>query len=248
MNFNLHNIHKNNIHENNIQFYSQQVDNCMTDKILFEKFINVKNCNGVFLELGACDGVYLSNTYALEKYLGFTGVLIEPGEKFFNNLIKNRPNCKNFNYLVGTNEGEIDYIGDATGVGGALHILEKTHDYGHNYWIDTWKLNKNNITKVSCRKLSDILKEANIKYIDFWSLDVEGAELEVLKTMDWSIPVYFICMEVTAWGEIGKQNIEECRQILRANGFTTDGKRYGLDEFWINENYFRKNLLFSNNR
>jgi hypothetical protein len=65
--------------------------------------------------------------------------------------------------------------------------------------------------------------------------------------MDWTIPVYFICMEVTAWGEVGRKNVEECRQILRVNGFTTDGKRYGLDEFWINENYFRKNILFSNN-
>ncbi len=54
-------------------------------------------------------------------------------------------------------------------------------------------------------------------------------------------------MEVTAWGEVGRKNVEECRQILRVNGFTTDGKRYGLDEFWINENYFRKNILFSNN-
>uniref|UniRef100_A0A6C0KHW4 Methyltransferase FkbM domain-containing protein n=1 Tax=viral metagenome TaxID=1070528 RepID=A0A6C0KHW4_9ZZZZ len=229
-----------------VQLYSQLVNGYMTDQLLLNNFINVKNCHGVFLELGACDGIYLSNTYALEKYLNFTGVLIEPGKNSFNELIKNRPNCKNFNCLVGTDEEYVEYIGDGTGVGGPLKLLENTQkNQSEKNWIDAWKLNRNDVTKIKCRKLSDILHEAQIKYIDFWSLDVEGSELEVLKTMDWSIPVYIICIEVTAWGDDGKNMIEECRNILRSQGFVSDEKRYGLDEFWINENYFRKNILFS---
>jgi len=62
--------------------------------------------------------------------------------------------------------------------------------------------------------------------------------------MDWAIPVYIICIEVSAWGENGQRDVEECRKILESKGFTSDGVRYGLDEWWINENYFRKDLLY----
>lgn len=224
--------------------YSQEIHNHRADVTLIKKYLNVKRDDGIFLELGACDGIYLSNTKALEDYLNYKGVLIEPGPKYFKKLITNRPKCKNYNCIISNKDGFIDYIGDETGVGGPTHILNEIEDKNNRKWIDAWKLNKQNINKVLSRKLSDILHECNIKYIDFWSLDVEGSELEVLKTMDWSIPVYIICMEVSSWGTQGEKNVEECRNILRNNGFTSDGIRYGLDEWWINENYYRKNLLY----
>jgi hypothetical protein len=41
-----------------------------------------------------------------------------------------------------------------------------------------------------------MLKKAAVKYIDFFILDVEGAELMVLETMDWSIPVRVFVVEM----------------------------------------------------
>ena len=212
--------------------------------MLLNQILNIKRNDGIFLELGACDGIYLSNTKALEDNLEYSGILIEPSISHYNNLIKNRPKCKNYNCIVSNKVGLIDFIGDGTGVGGPLHILDKVKDNNNRTWIDAWKLDKNNIKQVLSKKLSDILHESNITYIDFWSLDVEGSELEVLETMDWNIPIYIICIEVTCWGENGKKNVEKCRNILRNQGFTSDGIRYGLDEWWINNNYFRKDLLF----
>lgn len=45
-----------------------------------------------YLELGALDGKDISNTWALEHTLGWTGILIEPGPVNFASLSKNRPN------------------------------------------------------------------------------------------------------------------------------------------------------------
>jgi hypothetical protein len=41
-----------------------------------------------------------------------------------------------------------------------------------------------------------LLAAADIRHIDFFSLDVQGAELSVLKTMDWSIPVEILLVEL----------------------------------------------------
>ena len=64
-------------------YYSQSGE----DKIMYEKFLN-KIQNGVFLEMGACDGVLYSNTLFLEKTCGWTGILIEPHPNQFEKLKK----------------------------------------------------------------------------------------------------------------------------------------------------------------
>src|SRR3954469_18651828 len=48
--------------------------------------------NGFFLELGAGDGLWISNTLLLERQFNWTGILIEP-TSVFERLRKNRPNC-----------------------------------------------------------------------------------------------------------------------------------------------------------
>ena len=215
--------------------YSQCVRGHRADIDLLQHFLNVPDVSGVFLEMGACDGVLYSNTKLLEEKLNYTGILIEPGIGFYKKLIKNRPKCKNYNLAISNKEGEVSFIGKETAVGGVVNSLS-------NNWIRDWKLNTNEIYNIKTTKLSSVLKDSEVKYIDLWSLDVEGSELEVLEGMDWDIPVYIIIIEVAH--DVYKDKTEKCREILRKQGFTCDGIRRGLDEFWINNNYFRKDLLF----
>lgn len=67
-------------------FYSQQAE----DFFIYRNFINQYCEDGIFLELGACNGIKYSNTLFFEKNLGFKGILIEPVEKMFKDLKKNR--------------------------------------------------------------------------------------------------------------------------------------------------------------
>ena len=46
---------------------------------------------------------------------------------------------------------------------------------------------------VPCRPISAMLELAGVRSIDLFSLDVEGGELLVLQTFDWSIPVRLSC-------------------------------------------------------
>ena len=49
--------------------------------------------NGFFIEIGASDGIELSNTYLLETQYGWKGICCEPIPNKFEKLVKNRPNA-----------------------------------------------------------------------------------------------------------------------------------------------------------
>ena len=59
--------------------------------------------------------------------------------------------------------------------------------------------------------------------------------------MDWSIPVYVICIELDGHNE---EKDEKCREILRENGFVFE-HRMCINEFWCNPLYYRIDLLYN---
>ena len=86
------------------------------------------------------------------------------------------------------------------------------------------KLPQNNgyeIIDVTTVKLSKILKDENITHIDFLSIDTEGSELDILKTIDFSkVYIYLIIIEdnygdpniITFFEERGYKFIEHIAQ------------------------------------
>ena len=57
---------------------------------------------GTFVEIGANDGLHMSNSYFFERYLGWRGLCVEASPQIFSLLERNRPNCTNINALVAT--------------------------------------------------------------------------------------------------------------------------------------------------
>jgi len=228
-----------------MKFYSQQGE----DKLIFDKYINYRN--GFFIELGAMDGVIYSNSLFFENELNWTGVLIEPTNQF-NDLVKNRPNCYNFNFAISDKIGEIEFIGNGA-LGGITETMQDTHRIG-------WRLdNEYDVIKVKASPISNLISNLDIKRVDIFSIDVEGGELEVLNTFDWNIPVYLILIEgnYTA-SEIEKSNwinnpnsnglildqkyidrTNKCTEILISNGFEFI-ENVGCNQIWINKNNSRK--------
>ena len=64
----------------NRKYFSQEHQDEWVDKYLKQK------TNGIFLEVGAVDGVSLSNTLFFERERNWTGILIEPNNNFYNRL------------------------------------------------------------------------------------------------------------------------------------------------------------------
>ena len=73
--------------------------------------------NKTFLEFGATDGFELSNTYLLENYSKWKGVLAEPDPQWHKQLKKNRPNTKIITDCIWKKSGEtVDFLSSEDGV------------------------------------------------------------------------------------------------------------------------------------
>lgn len=210
-------------------FFGQQGE----DIFIFNHFLNVYNESGIFVELGGMDGVTYSNTKVFEDYFGYKGVLIEPTIQY-QNMIRYRPQCKNFHVAVGLEVGHVKMKGTyaTAGMVDTMHpdFADRHHPISEEY-------------EVPALPFHDILKMADIPYIDLLSIDVEGGELIVLKTMNFNIPVYVIVIELDGYNS---EKDEACRTILKEEGFSFF-KRFTNNEFWVNESYFRKQLLYDSN-
>lgn len=135
--------------------------------------------DGFFLEMGATDGIYVSNTLVLERDYGWNGICVEPNPRDFANLQKNR-NCICVNKCADEVEGEVEFL-LAGEVGGIIddetdNSYEKRKDK-----IDDLR-DKGNVIRVQTVTLETLLDECDAPpVIDYFSLDVEGAETRVLR-------------------------------------------------------------------
>ena len=195
-----------------MRYHSQQSE----DIYLHNKFFNYRD--GFFIELGAMDGVEYSNTKFFEDTLGWTGILIEPTYQY-QWLVRNRPNCKNYNYAISLTEGEVDFAGYGA-LGGIVNTLSPSH-------IKAWGINVANSYKVKSIPIRNLLTD--VKKVDFFSVDVEGGEYDVLQTYDWNIPTYIVLIELH---EPEKNQL--CRDFLISKGFEFDAT-VGANEVWVNK-------------
>ena len=148
--------------------------------------------NGFFLEMGAGDGIWISNTLLLEKDYAWTGILIEPTGAF-ERLVRNRPNATCLKEYVANEEKEVTFFevfdrgqasinqaaeGNTLLSGVREDITEAQGDETNSEWGQFQQAYKS-----MARPLEVLLDENNAPtVIDYFSLDVEGYEYEVLRS------------------------------------------------------------------
>ena len=206
------------------------------DKFIHENYISEPFDNGSFLEMGAMNGIRFSNTKFFEDNMGFNqGVLIEPQPHMFEKLKLNRPNCECFNLAIHSEKKSVEFISNKSRDWSGCVNHDESEKHIQAFHSGKQKDNNSYTETIPADRLDSILQKSKLKYIDFWSLDVEGSELQCLNSMDWSIPVGLICVE-------NSSHPEEIHDIISNNGLTLIQQR-GSDGFYFNFNYFRKNLF-----
>lgn len=181
-----------------------------------EKFvINLLNYkkNGIFIEVGGMDGIRHSNTYLLENKYNWNGILIEASPVLYNKLKYNRK-CFTENVLLNndfSNNVEYLYIKNEKGPDGLQGIINN-YELNHLQRIKK-ELNETNtiakILKMNTIPIQVLFDKYKLYNIDYFSLDVEGSELQILKGID------FDKTNINIFGiEINYEYSEKCKNII----------------------------------
>lgn len=142
--------------------------------------------NGFFVEAGACDGFYESNTYFLERARGWSGLLIEPTPVFARAARRARGRSRVVECALVPDGFAEDFI--ELRFGGSMTVIE---DESAPVWVSAVKEGialdqPEHVYRAPARTLSQVLDETGAPEVDLLSLDVEGFEAQVLDGLDFA--------------------------------------------------------------
>ena len=183
--------------------------------------MHLTNCrrSGSYLEIGGADGFTHSNTYSLECKFGWQGSLVEPDPDQFSILKKVRSARNSLFRNAIAPDGAKSTI--RLRKAGQLSSLE---GYEGEDMHSAVRMRSRSFARVQAISLASILLAKNY---DYFSLDIEGAELKILQGLDWDIinkPSI-----ITVECNFRRADGEAIEELLKNNGY----KIYFPDHEWL---------------
>jgi len=188
-------------------YYSQHGQ----DYIIINEIFKGKR-DGYFLDMGAADGKFISNTYALEKYYGWNGICVEPNKELFEGLNRNRK-CITVNKLVYDNIDKVWFLNDQT----TSRIISDKDDYDPAC-----------LEEIETITLDNLLRDNKApEIIEYFSLDVEGAEYRILESF--SFDYIFLAMTI-------ESPTMRIQNLLKKHNYIYSGKMpVGVDGLFLHK-------------
>jgi len=164
-------------------FYSQYKQDEYLETTIFKGYKD-----GFYVDVGSHDGVSLNNTLYFERNNNWRGINIEPIKGVFDKLVANRTADRNtnINCAICNYDGEADFYLNE-GYTEMLSGIIENYDARHLERLkneNTEMLATTQVVKVNTKRLQTILDEHEVSHIHYLSIDVEGAEFEVIKSID----------------------------------------------------------------
>ena len=191
------------------------------DLIIFDLLTEMSVQGASYLDIGAGDPQISSNSYLFYRE-GFTGVLVAPDPVLAAEIRAMRPNdtVLNAGIEIASDVAEAAYEfadkdnGSATSLAGHAKFVEETGVGGIRQSVES-------IEKLSSLNLNDVITNYFTECPDLISINAEGRELQILKTLDFEKynPAVF-CVR-THRPDRATQRINQIRNPLDRNGYFT---------------------------
>lgn len=164
-------------------FYSQEKQDEYLNTNVFKGYEN-----GFFVDVGAHDGITINNTLYFQKKNNWKGINIEPVKEIYNKLVLNRPVDINLNMAISENDGVAPFYQN-TGYTEMLSGLIDNYDPRHFQRLMNENLfyhSQTDVIQVKTARLETIFDQYNVKHVNYLSIDVEGAEFSVIKSINFN--------------------------------------------------------------
>lgn len=185
------------------KYFSQGGEDCLLWALFGDR------SRGFFVDVGAFDGVHLSNSFSFEQQ-GWKGICVEAHPSFAQACSRNRPGsvCLHAACVADESVKQVQILAEPLGLLSGIRANE-TPDLEGRYALRGMKFPGFSAVSVPARTLNSILAEhlpAGTP-IDFLSIDVEGTEVEVLQGLDLErFPVGVILAEANTPAAAGQLN------------------------------------------
>jgi len=140
---------------------------------------------GTFIDIGAHDGIKLSNTYFFEAVRGWRGICIEPNPAAFAELATNRT-CATLNCCISGRPGTVPFLqisGYSEMLSGIIYNYDPEHRARIEQEIGQFG-GSSEVIPIPASTLNDIAAESGLAEIAYLSIDTEGSELAILDATD----------------------------------------------------------------
>jgi hypothetical protein len=212
-----------------------------------------------FIELGGYDGKSGSNSYFYDKALGWKGIVLEASTLNYVSLEKTRLSPR-----VTTIHGAVCRRSELLTLWGGASLTANNREEANGLFHD------DNQSISVCLPMTSYIEmvqrwrqqqhhdNTRIERIDYFSMDVEGQELDIILTHDWvRYPVFVVSIEVAVQpllsGTAEYQHEKRCALYQRGlcrwpfyDNFvppvaTTDGQYSRNNEIWVNPRFLLEN-------
>jgi FkbM family methyltransferase len=206
------------------------------DVVLSFLFTDKKMSKVSYLDIGTNLPDECNNTYLLYKS-GNRGVCVEADKTLIPIIQKVRPYDKIINVGVTVsdhNEAEF-HIFDMS----AINTFDKD-EAERRVAHGTYKIKE--VVKVPLKKINKIIEENFITFPDFLSIDIEGLDLEVLKSLDFDqFPIPVICVETCTYSESHVRPKDySIVEFVTSKGYEVYADTY-INTIFVNRNWFYTN-------
>jgi FkbM family methyltransferase len=196
-----------NLNNKNKKDFSQIGQSKYIDSLLNSKM------NGFFVEAGGFNGEDLSNSLFFELERNWTGILIEAVPSLYKQIISKNRKSFTINCCISNKRPFVAKFQIAGPLSNRISLINEHFQNRVDKDIGT---TKKTIIYVPCFSLYTILKAININKVDYFSLDVEGGELEVLKGINFNkIKINTFSVEHNNY----QDHKIKIRQFLEANNY-----------------------------
>lgn len=198
------------------------------DALIHSLFFPDRRC-GVFVDLGAYDGVTWSNTLFFERELGWTGWCVEASPARHAEYLASGRSAPCANVAVGDRDGEAAFLEVTEGMLMTNGLVDAFAPEQLAY-VER-EAGAQRIITVPIRRLNGLLAEWGAGAIDLLCLDVEGAEFSILADHNFArFPVEVICVE-------NQSGDPALPALLSARGYAFVHRFGGGDEIYARDGW-----------